>query len=534
MKRIPYVVPNETMEYTTVLLGNHPVEIMSYKSILQMELKVRVDNDVINPYQYVSAFYNNIGYSNCPNISGLDNIKISLDKLYRNTVVDYPITKYPVMFNRTRTTLNYLLNVIKLWCKGEIRRGHIIDEESSNNIPNNSDLRYMLENKIIVKPECSTTLEEYTWDSSNIRMTRLHNLSLNKNYFYNSFKYFNFIEKEVVIYNPYAAFAIALINPDIIYSFIRSSEIEAANRVNCNGYFILRKDKDMIDIFTKLLNRKIFYLANLYYKYGFEALYNMHLNYIKNNSPVDYHNMYTHMKINIIPDYAITKSGEYDSFAILSFEDKMKFIDNVVIRSEERNFIFKYVDKDALPDILQKKVVYSDGSKAYSKMYIDTLKRLWVSLKQIECYHPEYLDTGNKLLLSDSFYIDNSRFVLYNRDMNVFIVMTNTFNSYVLNKDDAIKFYKDNYGIDVIIDSVEINTEADEVPDFDIEEFSNNYELYYGSNSTNYSNTVTNNIVITKEEEDWGVAKVDDKDINTNQVLLSDGFNYNIENAIIR
>ena len=60
--------------------------------------------------------------------------------------------------------------------------------------------------------------------------------------------------------------------------------------------------------------------------------------------------------------------------------------------------------------------------------------------------------------------------------------MTNTFNSYVLNKDDAIKFYKENYGIDVIIDSVEINTEADEVPDFDIEEFSNNYELYYGSN----------------------------------------------------
>ena len=54
MKRIPYVVPNETMEYTKVLLGNHPVEIMSYKSILQMELKVRVDNDVINPYQYVS------------------------------------------------------------------------------------------------------------------------------------------------------------------------------------------------------------------------------------------------------------------------------------------------------------------------------------------------------------------------------------------------------------------------------------------------------------------------------------------------
>ena len=118
--------------------------------------------------------------------------------------------------------------------------------------------------------------------------------------------------------------------------------------------------------------------------------------------------------------------------------------------------------------------------------------------------------------------------------MNVFIVMTNTFNSYVLNKDDAIKFYKENYGINVIIDSVEINTEADEVPDFDIEEFSNNYELYYGSNSTNYSNTVTNNSVITKEEEDWGVAKVDDKDINTNQVLLSDGFNYNIENAIVR
>ena len=322
-------------------------------------------------------------------------------------------------------------------------------------------------------------------------------------------------------------------NP-ILQKEIDKAIAEAANRVNCNGYFILRKDKDMIDIFTKLLNRKIFYLANLYYKYGFEALYNMHLNYIKNNSPVDYHNMYTHMKINIIPDYAITKSGEYDSFAILSFEDKMKFIDNVVIRSEERNFIFKYVDKDALPDILQKKVVYNDGSKAYSKMYIDTLKRLWVSLKQIECYHPEYLDTGNKLLLSDSFYIDNSRFVLYNRDMNVFIVMTNTFNSYVLNKDDAIKFYKENYGIDVIIDSVEINTEADEVPDFDIEEFSNNYELYYGSNSTNYSNTVTNNIVITKEEEDWGVAKVDDKDINTNQVLLSDGFNYNIENAIIR
>ena len=27
-------------------------------------------------------------------------------------------------------------------------------------------------------------------------------------------------------------------------------------------------------------------------------------------------------KINIVPDYAITKSGEYDDFAILSLEDK--------------------------------------------------------------------------------------------------------------------------------------------------------------------------------------------------------------------
>ena len=45
MKRIPYVVPNETMEYTKVLLGNHPVEIMSYKSILQMELPAEYQHE---------------------------------------------------------------------------------------------------------------------------------------------------------------------------------------------------------------------------------------------------------------------------------------------------------------------------------------------------------------------------------------------------------------------------------------------------------------------------------------------------------
>lgn len=534
MVRIPNIVPNENMEYTKVLLGNYPVEIMSYKSILQMELKVRLDNDVINPYQYVSAFYNNIGYSNCPNISSLEGIDISLDKLYRNTVVDYPITKYPVMFNRTRTTLRYLLNVIKTWCKGTAKRGHILDTKNSNDsIPSNLDVRYMIENNIIIKPLCSTTLEEYTWDSSDIRMTRLHNLSLNKNYFYNSFKYFNLIE-DIMIYNPYAVFAMALINPDVIYSFIRSSEIEAATRVNCNGYFILRKDKDMKDIFTRLLNNKIFYLANLYYKYGFEALWNIHMNYIKNNSPVDYYDMKCNMNINIVPDYAITKSGEYDDFAILSLEDKYRFIDNIVIRNEEKNFIFKYIDKENLPDILQKKVVYNDGSQTYSKLYIDTLKRLWVSLKQIECYHPEYLESGSKLLLSDSFYIDNTRFVLYNTDMNIFIVLTNTFNSFILNKDDTIKFYKDNYGMNIVIDSEEINTESIEVADFNIEEFSKNYELYYGNNNMPKDTDiiVSNNSVVKEDNVIGGVSKVQDKDINTHQTLLSDGFEYNIENMI--
>lgn len=534
MVRIPNIVPNENMEYTKVLLGNYPVEIMSYKSILQMELKVRLDNDVINPYQYVSAFYNNIGYSNCPNISSLEGIDISLDKLYRNTVVDYPITKYPVMFNRTRTTLKYLLNVIKIWCKGTAKRGHILDTKNSNDsIPSNLDIRYMIENNIIIKPLCSTTLEEYTWDSSDIRMTRLHNLSLNKNYFYNSFKYFNLIE-DIMIYNPYAVFAMALINPDVIYSFIRSSEIEAATRVNCNGYFILRKDKDMKDIFARLLNNKIFYLANLYYKYGFEALWNIHMNYIKNNSPVDYYDMKCNMNINIVPDYAITKSGEYDDFAILSLEDKYRFIDNIVIRNEEKNFIFKYIDKENLPDILQKKVVYNDGSQTYSKLYIDTLKRLWVSLKQIECYHPEYLESGSKLLLSDSFYIDNTRFVLYNTDMNIFIVLTNTFNSFILNKDDTIKFYKDNYGMNIVIDSEEINTESIEVADFNIEEFSKNYELYYGNNNMPKDTDiiVSNNSVVKEDNIIGGVSKVQDKDINTHQTLLSDGFEYNIENMI--
>ena len=534
MVRIPNIVPNENMEYTKVLLGNYPVEIMSYKSILQMELKVRLDNDVINPYQYVSAFYNNIGYSNCPNISSLEGIDISLDKLYRNTVVDYPITKYPVMFNRTRTTLKYLLNVIKIWCKGTAKRGHILDTKNSNDsIPSNLDIRYMIENNIIIKPLCSTTLDEYTWDSSDIRMTRLHNLSLNKNYFYNSFKYFNLIE-DIMIYNPYAVFAMALINPDVIYSFIRSSEIEAATRVNCNGYFILRKDKDMKDIFARLLNNKIFYLANLYYKYGFEALWNIHMNYIKNNSPVDYYDMKCNMNINIVPDYAITKSGEYDDFAILSLEDKYKFIDNIVIRNEEKNFIFKYIDKENLPDILQKKVVYNDGSQTYSKLYIDTLKRLWVSLKQIECYHPEYLESGSKLLLSDSFYIDNTRFVLYNTDMNIFIVLTNTFNSFILNKDDTIKFYKDNYGMNIVIDSEEINTESIEVADFNIEEFSKNYELYYGNNNMPKDTDiiVSNNSVVKEDNVIGGVSKVQDKDINTHQTLLSDGFEYNIENMI--
>ena len=240
------------------------------------------------------------------------------------------------------------------------------------------------------------------------------------------------------------------------------------------------------------------------------------------------------MNINIVPDYAITKSGEYDDFAILSLEDKYKFIDNIVIRNEEKNFIFKYIDKDALPDILQKKVVYNDGSQTYSKLYIDTLKRLWVSLKQIECYHPEYLESGSKLLLSDSFYIDNTRFVLYNTDMNIFIVLTNTFNSFILNKDDTIKFYKDNYGMNIVIDSEEINTESIEVADFNIEEFSKNYELYYGNNNMPKDTDiiVSNNSVVKEDNVIGGVSKVQDKDINTHQTLLSDGFEYNIENMI--
>lgn len=453
-----------------------------------------VPEEVFSPFQYLSIFWNNLGFLECPEtFKDLEGGKEILE-IERTAVIDYPITFLPLMFKKNGAALWNLLEAIKYWIYSPMKKGHLLDLRRSFNYPDKNELKFLIENKMMIKYSSSVEVEESFWKSSNIWMSRLHNLNplINKHYFNNCLHKFEKYAKYIKIESPCAVFATALVNPDIVMSMIRNAEMKGAEIANekYGGYYTLRQDYDMVGIFASLLNLKFSHLDNIYRNHGFKGLLILNKNFCRNvegqvvleNKPNEYAGLNMNLSLGdgVIINYEnkefIHPDGSYDEFAMA--EDKKAFIDSIVLGPEEKNFVFKYLDKESIPEILLNKKVYSDGSREDSELYVNTIKRLYVTIKQIEFYFPEYLDTTDKMILSNQFYLDNDRFCLFNRITNQFIVVNTEYKSYILSPVETVRYYKDKYNIEVPLDNDEMETESGEVPDFDIEEFDKNYDLY--------------------------------------------------------
>lgn len=482
------IIPNQNMEYQKVILGSVERFIPKFKSVMNMEMQELDDTGevpVISPFQYLSCLFNNIGYSHCPSNMNWINCRIPIQMVPRDTMIDYPITYYPWMFNKDETYLSKLLGAIALWCRGEFKRGHLLDVKHSYTLPEVNEIQYLIDNKMIIKYGSSVDVKETFWNAADIRTTRLHNLSplINADYFNNSIIKFNEYANYVKVKKPYAIFALSLINPDIFMSFIRNAEMEACKKASrkYNGYYTMRSDYDAIYDFQDILNRKVEHVANIYQKYGFVGLVEIDNNFSKrNNKEVSIaETMAERLSMNMVvpplvnPMYYKLQNthpdGSLDEFASLSYEDKCIFIENIDLTAETKAYIFKFLDKELLPDVLKAQIVYPDNTRDDTDIHKRTMKRLYVTLMQIECYFPEYLDLNEKLILSERFFIDHNKFAIYTKKMNRYIVVTPEFKSYILSPEDAIKYYANKYNAQILLDSDEVDTESGEVPDIDIE-----------------------------------------------------------------
>lgn len=453
------------MDTQKILLGRKEIQIASLESLNNEELK-RGNRNYLTEHQYLSLLYNNLGYEKCPNTSDFITKGISLEYADMNSVLDYPITKAKLMINKNGTTLFDLLTCISMWGRGPIEKGYIIDENKSFILPSELEIKYHLENGIIIKRSFFKYPESQFWRSTDIFVKRLHNLipSINKDYFDLCIRKFKDYSKQIIIYDPCVIFALALINPDALMTTIRDCEMEAAKEINksYNGYSALRTDYDTVLLFVELLQKEIQKYASIYYKNGPEGLVNKVVPVIPANRVV------ANMKI----DNDLSQEKIFDN---MKPQDIFKYVQNIELNEDEKEFMYKYFNKNSMPKFLTEVIKLKDENgeyqDTYDHRYIPTLKRIYYTLNRINDKFPQMLEAKSKFILSESFYIDANKFALYNPDLYQYVLCFDDMSNEICEPKEAVNKYKELYNITILLDENELgsnNLESKESQKFEI------------------------------------------------------------------
>jgi hypothetical protein len=143
-----------------------------------------------------------------------------------------------------------------------------------------------------------------------------------------------------------------------------------------------------------------------------------------------------------------------------TIEEKRKFIDDIVVDAELVKNIAKYLDFDSLPEYVTKRKQVRDelGNTVteFGEGYYQTMRRLGSILEQMGIYYPNKLDGTTKWIMSKPFFRDGNAFALYNQTFKEFLIAFPDVTWKICNSREAIKSYKDRYGVDVLLDAEEL------------------------------------------------------------------------------
>ena len=191
-------------------------------------------------------------------------------------VFDQPMSSIPMIILGENSKLSFILDLIKVWAKGKIKNGHLINPDKS--FSNKRSYEFCLNNHLQMKIGYTIEQETGCWDSSDIVSERLHQLNpiVDKDYFENCLCNFEVLSKAVEVQYPYTMFALGVINPDIVMSIIKKAEMDTAKEITekeFNGIQNMAvQSPNAFPMFQNKLNEELCKCNAIYSKYGIRGL----------------------------------------------------------------------------------------------------------------------------------------------------------------------------------------------------------------------------------------------------------------------
>lgn len=437
-------------------IGGVTRKIASFNDIARREPPdYSTSGEYFKPHNYLSILMNNLGYNKRPVDMNWMSEGIPVENVEKTIPLDFSPTRNALSIKHKKMLLWDLLTVIYFWGRGRIEMGYILDLDKSFKLPPKEEILYKFQNNIEVKLSAAVSVEKVHWCISDIVTRRLHNICphINKEYFYNCIKDFAGYAKKIWIYNPSPIFVSAIVDPTILLTIIKNSEIEAAKIVNkrYGNYKALRPDYETVQEFMRILYEKLNHLQSIYKKYGAAGFVNMVREYYEDDCSS---NIVMNSAINVQPDKE-DRMGE-----LTTVEEKRNYVKNTEVNAEVIRDISKYLDMDSLPEFVMKRFSMKDefGNQisSYSDTYYETMKRLYCLFKQMGIYYPSKLDSTHKWIMSKPFFKSPDAFVLYNQHYREFLLAFPDITWKICDSKTAIKAYKDRYDMDVLLDADEL------------------------------------------------------------------------------
>lgn len=450
-------------EIYKIYIGGLERYITSYEHILFREPgNIEIGCGPITTHQYLSCLFNNLGYDRCPkDFLWLEN-NIDVENVEKTEVLDYPITRNPLMIIKN-CDLYTLLICIKNWIKGGMERGHILNPNKSFKLPCKKDIQFYLQNRVKIVRSSVLYPKVESWDKADILWRRLYNLnpSIDSDYF--EYQLVNFIDisKKIIIEDGRPLFISVLIDPDILLSTIKQSEIEATllvhNRHNLTPIALL-DEKEIIIEFERLLLTKIQKIITIYRNARCKGFVKDEYKMVKINSN------YTPslgINVNLMPPIYMGQNRQVDQSII---GEIFYQIASIPINGDTISFITKYIDSNSLK--------FLDKMGQDNIHRLATYKRLYYTIEQLKSNNPELLNPRDRFILSSSFYIDSDSFGLYSKKMNKFYIVSRDLILREMDPIEAVEYYQNFLGKKVELDPSEIGTalEPKSVPYIDLDQ----------------------------------------------------------------
>lgn len=485
-------------EIYKIRIGGLERYIASYEHILFKEPGcLEYDTGPITTHQYLSCLFNNLGYDKCPSDFLWLTNNIDIENVIKSEVFDYPITKNPLMIVKNYDLYSLLL-CIRNWIRSGLERGHILDPRKSFKLPSKQEIQFYIQNRVKILRSAILSQKIESWDKADILWRRLYNLnpSIDSEYFEYQVVSFEQIARNIIIPDARPLFISVLIDPDILLSAIKQSEIEAVSNVKRkynSGFTALLDLKEIAMEFEKVFLYKIYQIVNIYRNKGVQGFVKEPYKIMKINH---YYTPSLGTDINLIAPIYMGQNRQVDQTII---GEVFYQIANIPINGDTLAEISKYIDSNSLK--------FLERMDQYDLNRIATYKRLYYTIEQLRNTHPELVSPKDRFILSESFYIDADSFGLYSKKMNKFYIVCRDLILREMSPQEAVEYYQNFLGKFIELDPNEIGSalEPEPVPYIDLNKLE--------QRSLGNINIVPNNMTITnpityitypQQEESYG------------------------------